>query len=259
MRKTYLYTITACTIIMMISFPVGIAKAAEGMGSVGIKANYSSSITAKEGDTFSISYEESETGESGSIEVDAYELRSEFRDYEVPPGSYDITDIEYTGSNEEIINEGYGIENSFRIKEAGDDDILHVYIGADEVEGLEKDYNQAVIKDSEHDENGDRIVYEDENGKYRYEEDESGNTFVEYIDEDNTISEGAGAESSSGMEASSQPEQTGENAQEPITEYYEEENKETNEGSIFMTLGLCAVVGLVGIIILLVLHKIGKI
>lgn len=264
-KKGYMYTIRLLPAALALTAPGIAVSAADGTGTVGIGAYYSTGITAEEGDLFTITYEEKTSGETGVIEVDASEVRSVMNDYEVAPGDYDVTNIEYNGQNESIIEEGYGTENGFGIKEAGDDDILHIYIGREELATLEADYSQAMIKDSEHDENGNRTVFEDETGKYRYVQDESGNTVVEYLDDDSQAENASapdGGDSDASDGEASENEAAGtvqENAQEPITEYYEREDEEDDDGSIFLTLGLCAGFGLVCLAVLIVLHKKGKI
>lgn len=229
-------------------------------GTLGIIANYSDEISAQPGDTFTIDYVNDDTGDDGSLEVDSYEISSSFMDIEIAPGSYTITDITYSGSNNDIVDSGYGIENSFRIQE-GSDDIVHICIGASETKSLESDYNSALIKDAEHDANGNRDVFYDENGAFRYETDETGNSVQIYIesepgseDEDEYYDnfEDAGDEI-----PVQQP-----NGQEPITEYYaaeEEEDKNTGFDSLAFTICIVCIIGAVGGGVIFYLHKKGKI
>lgn len=229
-------------------------------GTLGIIANYSDEISAQPGDTFTIDYVNDDTGDDGSLTVDSSELSSSFMDIEMAPGSYTITDISYTGANNDIVDSGYGIENSFRIKEGGDD-IVHICIGASETKSLESDYNSALIKDAEHDVYGNRDVFYDENGAYRYETDETGNNVQVYIDSEQENSEEDeyydNFEDTEGEIPIQQP-----NGQEPITEYYDtEEIEETSDGVSSLTFMICVVciLGAAGGGVIFYLHKKGKI
>lgn len=229
-------------------------------GTLGIIANYSDEISAQHGDTFTIDYVNEDTGDDGSLTVDSSEISSSFMDIEMAPGSYTIIDISYSGANNDIVDSGYGIENSFRIKEGGDD-IVHICIGASETKSLESDYNSALIKDAEHDAYGNRDVFYDENGAYRYETDETGNNVQVYIDSEQENSEEDeyydNFEDTEGEIPIQQP-----NGQEPITEYYEtEEEEDTSDGVSSLTFMICVVciLGAAGGGVIFYLHKKGKI
>lgn len=251
-----LFTVTilsACFIPMT-------AYAEPSNGTLGIIANYSDEISAQHGDTFTIDYVNEDTGDAESLDVDSSEISSTFMDIEMAPGSYTITDISYTGSNNDIVDSGYGIENSFRIK-SGDDDIVHICIGASETKSLESDYNSALIKDAEHDAYGNRDVFYDENGAYRYETDDTDNSVKVYVNSDQNGSEGDeyydNFEDTEGEIPIQQP-----NGQEPITEYYDtEEKEETSDGVSSLTFMICVVciLGAAGGGVIFYLHKKGKI
>lgn len=234
-------------------------------GILGITASYSSDIEPRDNDNFVIEYKNKDTGEENSLKIDASEVDGIFQDFDMPAGSYQVIDITYSGTNGDIVESGYGIENSFRIQ-AGGDDIVHIYIGASETEGLENDYNQAVIKDSEHDENGQRTVFEDENGKYTYQKDETDNNVKVYIDDissDSSSSDDSDDTYQDDYEDSSAdiPTQTP-TGEEPITEYYdteEESEQQDSHSSIGTSIGLVCIIALVGGVIIFVLHKKGKI
>lgn len=222
--------------------------AAEENGIVGVKARYSSGIDPEKGDQFAISYENSDTGESGSISLDASEADGVYIDFEVPVGSYRITDVEYSGSNQKIVEQGYGVKRWFRVRDGEDAAVLYLYVGQTAVENLDRAYTDAVIKDSEHDENGNRTVFEDQYGKYGVETDENGNTYIQYLDED---SEGTSNDAVDDQEASSSdPGETGtsaENRQEPITEYYETDSDDQEDShwlrnTVLIVLAVAAVV-----------------
>ena len=244
-----------------------IAYADNTSGVLGVTASYSSDIEPRDNDNFVIKYKNKDTGEEDSLKIDASDVNGIFKDFDMPAGSYQVTDITYSGTNDDIVESGYGIENSFRIQ-AGSDDIVHIYIGASETKGLENDYNQAVIKDSEHDENGQRTVFEDENGKYIYQKDETDNNVKVYIDE--TGSDSSSSDSSD-SEDTYQDDYKGSSAdiptqtptgQEPITEYYDEEDEteqQDSPSSIGTSIGLVCIIALAGGVIIFILHKKGKI
>lgn len=235
-------------------------KAEETMTeTLSVSSKYSEGIESQDGDIFTIEFSNTDTGDASTIEVDASDITEAYQEYVLPTGSYEVTNIIYSGSNDTIIEEGYGTENTFRLKE-GEGDLLHIYIGETEVASLQSDYSQAVIKDDEHDENGKRTVFEDRSGKYRYVEDDSGNSVIEYLDEgeENTDSRQYSEDSGEPSEESTGQDTAQEGSQEPVTEYYEVSNTE-DEGIVPMLImiGAGAVIALAGIGIIYLLRKKG--
>ena len=154
-------------LVVLCGTPV-LSFAAQGTGIVGVKARYSSDVEPEKGDQFTISYQNSDTGESGTINLDASEADDVYIDFEIPIGSYEVTDLVYSGSNENIEEQGYGVEGAFRVRDEKDAAVLYLYIGSTAVENLDRSYSDAVIKDSEHDENGNQIVFEDRGGRWEH-------------------------------------------------------------------------------------------
>lgn len=236
------------------------AYASPDNGTLGITAKYSDEISAQEGDTFTITYVNDDTGEDGSLKIDASEISSSYKDIEIASGTYTVTDISYSGANNDIVDSGYGIENSFRIKDGGDD-ILRIYIGKSKTQSLENDYNSALIKDAEHDANGNRDVFYDENGAFRYETDETGNLIQVYIDsEQENSEEDEYYDNFEDTEGEIPVQQS--NGQEPITEYYdteEKKDKSTGFDSLAFTICIVCIIGAVGGGVIFYLYKKGKI
>lgn len=254
---------------LMLLFPSYLVSAEEtteqtaeerGTETLSVSSRYSEGIDPQDGDIFTIAFTNNDSGETSTIEIDAADIVETYRDYDLLIGSYEVTNIIYSGSNETIIDEGYGTENTFRLQE-GEGDLLRIYIGETEVTSLENDYSQAVIKDEEHDKNGEKIVFEDRSGKYRYVEDESGNSVIEYLDEGEESGEtrqySEDSEEPSGDESAEQ-ETTQEGAEEPVTEYYEEtETKGEGIASTLIVIGAVVVIALIGSLIIYILHKKG--
>lgn len=224
-----------------------------------VSSRYSEGIEPQDGDIFTIAFSNTDTGDSSTVEVDASEITESYQEYVLPTGSYEVTNIIYSGSNDTIIDQGYGTENTFRLKE-GEGDLIHIYIGETEVNSLQSDYSHAVIKDDEHDENGKRTVFEDRSGKYRYVKDASGNSVIEYLDEgeENTDSRQYSEDSGEPSEESTGQDTTKEGSQEPVTEYYEKsETEDEGIGSLLIMIGAGAVIALAGIGIIYLLRKKG--
>lgn len=242
-------------LVVLCGTPV-LSFAAQGTGIVGVKARYSSDVEPEKGDQFTISYQNSDTGESGTINLDASEADDVYVDFEIPIGSYEVTDLVYSGSNENIEEQGYGVEGAFRVRDEKDAAVLYLYIGSTAVENLDRSYSDAVIKDSEHDENGNQIVFEDRGGRYTIEEDEDGNTYIQYLDEDTEETSNDGTDGQEELsddpgEESGVPESSDtstENGQEPITEYHEtgeqeEENSDSLRDTVLIVVIIAAIVG----------------
>lgn len=253
---------------LMLLFPSYLVSAEEateqtaeerGTETLSVSSRYSEGIEAQDGDIFTISFTNNDSGETSTIEIDASDIAETYQNYDLPIGSYEVTNIIYSGSNETIIDEGYGTENTFRLQE-GEGDLLRIYIGKTEVTNLKNDYSQAVIKDDEHNENGERIVFKDRSGKYRYVEDASGNSVIEYLDEEESWETRQYSEDNEETTevGNTGQETTQKGSQEPVTEYYDETETEV-EGiaSTLIVIGAVVVIALVGSLIIYILHKKG--
>ena len=83
-----------------------------------IQVNYSDGIKATEGDLFQITYKLKDTENTATITFDASKLDKKIGKLDIDPGYYEITDILYKGSNEEI--KEYAISQDFLIEDKED-------------------------------------------------------------------------------------------------------------------------------------------
>ena len=97
---------------------------------LGITANYSTEITPEEDDVFAITLSGSSTGDV-SVELNASEYSDLTKSFKVEPDNYKITNIEYKGSNEAIVSEGFSMNNTFSVMEGEYADVT-LAIGTDE-------------------------------------------------------------------------------------------------------------------------------
>lgn len=84
---------------------------------VHIQVAYSSDIAPQQNDNFCIYYRNAGSAESASITFDASTLSGNIGKLDLPAGDYEITDIEYQGSNNIIYKQGYAINKTFSVGE----------------------------------------------------------------------------------------------------------------------------------------------
>lgn len=88
-------------------------------GEVGVKANVSNDIQIVEGDIFVLTYRrydkkaEEQTSEKAQIKIDASLIDGQWTYFNMPTGYYQITKIEYQGSNPDIADGYYGCSQFF--------------------------------------------------------------------------------------------------------------------------------------------------
>lgn len=135
-KKKYLSNaIIMIVLSLIIAFTFSVSVFAEGdenqkltdivTGEVGIKANVSNDIQLAEGDIFILTYRvfdknlpnEEQTGEKAQIKIDASLINGEWTFFNMPVGYYQITKIEYQGSNSDIANGHYGCSQYFSASE----------------------------------------------------------------------------------------------------------------------------------------------
>lgn len=265
MRKTGIHAARAMAasiaLIMPLSFCV--PAYADNTGELDVMVYYSDDITPEEGDTFVITYEDTD-GNSDTLTFDAYDYSgSSYGVFQLAEDTYTVTDITYEGTSEEITGQGYGATNEFKI-ESGDYDILAVYIGESEVSSLKSEYLYAVVKEGGYSED-DPQVYEDRNGKYIIEE-VDGEEVIVYLDDtvgtdtSESDEEGETYEGNGETGSSSEAESGQSSSQEPVTEYYgDEEDEDEGDGSPGITVVIIAVVALGGGAVLFAARKKGMI
>lgn len=93
-----------------------------------IKASYSQSIAPASGDTFNITYKIENGSKEASFTIDASTITKGKATLNLPKNNYQITKIEYTGSNELIKKEGYAVASKFSSTENGS--TIEIGIGA---------------------------------------------------------------------------------------------------------------------------------
>ncbi len=179
--KNFRFVIALLAIAVWLFMVPSVAYAATGTELLGISAYYAKNITPQKGDTFAIDYQNRDTGETGRITIDAFDVTERYKDYDLKYGYYEVVRLQYTGTNDIILQEGFGTKRTFAIYE-DDDDLLDIYIGKSKVSSLDALYNNAFIIDEEHDEHGKRVVFYDEGGRpYRIDK-ENGEVGYEYLD-----------------------------------------------------------------------------
>lgn len=137
MRKA-VAIITTALLIGLQSIPVWASESAGGTPTVYMIVTYADTITPQTDDMFVITYRDTDTGDEATIEFDGSDLAGKAGGMNIDYGSYEITDIKYTGSNEAIQNESYAVNTTFRADnyEAGS---FEVGIGNGEVENMKRE------------------------------------------------------------------------------------------------------------------------
>lgn len=168
-------------------------------GKVSVIVEYSDDIEPQIDDNFVIEYSvKGREDNKGTIDVNAFSFAEEPGVLEgVPFGSYSILNIEYTGNNQDIVNQGYAVTQSFYCSDSVDGSFT-IAVGESSIASLAKDYSEGNIriKDSDHDEYG--TATRDKVGTKYY--DQEGNdkiTDYELVSEGKDIPDRSEDESSS--------------------------------------------------------------
>lgn len=110
-----------------------------------ITVQYSAGMAIQDGDIFRIHYRLLGTTEDAIIELDASQLAGATGKLDMNVGSYSITGCEYTGTNADILSQGYALNESFNITDnATDYAQLRLYIGTESATLLNKEYGGVV-------------------------------------------------------------------------------------------------------------------
>lgn len=97
--------------------------------------NYSDSVTPQESDDFVITYRDAESEDEATIEFNGAVLNGKAGGMNIAFGSYEITDIKYAGQNQQILNEGYAVSAKFKA-DSLEPGTFYVGIGASEIQNM---------------------------------------------------------------------------------------------------------------------------
>ena len=212
--------------------------------SVMVVAEYDSDLDISENDAFRITYTNDETGESDSVQFMASDIEG-YDMYELTEGNYTVTDIEYTGDNERIIDEGYGTVSFFSSDSEGGS-ILRISVGDTQVKKLISTDYYAIVKDEQHQDDG--------TWKSGEELSEMGVIEERYPVEEEDSSETDESSNESG-DSTYQNNGSGENTEGASREdaeivYFEEEGANSDTMSVVRSLVFLGIILVVGVLIL---------
>lgn len=236
----YFMFMFAFVILFCVSTPVH----AETNGRVYIEANYSSNIKPQSGDEFELVYMLQGGTDSATITLDASNYVENTGMFELPEAYYEITSITYKGSNPAIPSEGYGVRRDFVSSKDGGS-YIYLSIGQSANIALEQNYEGALFVDPTNAINEQESV---ERESTTYEEVEGETT--EYIPTEESI---ADTEESAPANRSTE---------EVEVEHYDEEDNiepDSRLSSIFVKLAGVGVLAVLGLVVIFILRKRGKI
>ncbi len=248
MVKKILSIIACLLLILPFLTKYDIAYAA-GKSEVYIKAYYSSNIEPKENDIFELTYMAEGGEETAVITIDAYKYVDEEGYFELPEGTYQVVDIHYTGDNEDIINEGYAVNRDFKV-ETDSAPFLKINIGKSAATALFATSSGVIMQDPTGDINESRDKVDEDSQK---EDDITEET----PKEDEEIRE---YKPQSSYSAAASGKSSNVKVIKPSTE--PKKNKESpTKGLInmFTKIGVIFIIGIIGIGIMYIFHKKGKI
>ena len=223
---------------------------------VGITACYSTEITPAEDDVFNITLSGSSSGDV-VVEINASEYSDLTKSVVVEPDNYKITSIEYKGSNEAIISEGFSMNNTFSIMEGEYADVT-LAIGTDEGMLLNSIYESTISY-----QNGEIVNGKDAFMQQPSEEQTDEAVESESEDQQDTVPE---IKEDAENEEKAEIEESADKADEPSAiekdakVIYEdpEEYEETDAMPLFMrAVPLLCAAGITALVIF-ILHKKGK-
>ena len=101
------------------------------MRKVKIICSYSSGIKPLKGDKFTISYTLTGLTEVQELEIDGMAASKEEIEIQIPYGVFNVVDVSYTGTNEEMEAPGYGTDLIFQSVAGEDPDLFRVAVGSE--------------------------------------------------------------------------------------------------------------------------------
>lgn len=279
--------------IGILNIAIATEQNAEELGTVNISIKYDTDIAPQIGDTFDITYcREDDEFTQATISFDAAQINAEDGAiFQVPYGSYTILNIDYTGKNEKIRLQGYGVNAGFYCAD-GVDGHFKLGIGTETVQAMERDYDPGNIrvKDTNHNEWGvasrdvlneklegkennpvtmEEYEKDQENKKTEKEKTDTEKAPSNIVIESNTNIENTDNDSDVDTEVPDVNAAANSNGEEKVHNYLEEEkqdkdeqkesNKKENKKKDALTkaIGLI-VIAICGFTVMFVMHKMGK-
>lgn len=271
MKKNIMLAALAACIAMSLPVQAFAAEAGEGKAdtagstvsetplptSVGITPVYSASVQPEENDVFVLMCK----GTAGSeldIELNAFENMDDTLAFEVEPDNYTVTAVEYKGSNEAVVEEGYSVNNTFTVMD-GEYADLTLAIGKAEGDLLNALYSSTLSYADGEPVNWDS--YRARDAAPDPAPDSGNGTQADPTDGDADAPEGA-QEADTGAEGHAQSQSAAEEEAKVIYENQSdgEQGAEEHAGR-HLALRVVPLIGIAGIVaaVLFILHKKGRI
>lgn len=257
-KKTVLFMAAALLMVFLACLPTAASQPTNPITWVCV--HYSSGIKPAQGDTFRLYYYNESDGDVRTYDVDAYALSKNHKEEPgFTEGTYGIQKIEYHGTNQAILEQGYGVVDNFYVKD-GYDPQIDVVIGTEMISKYQADYgSNLLVSDDSHDASGEPTT--PEALAEMQEEMESSRAVVmgeTGIQADTELE--AGQESGENSDLYGTEEQTPLDGEEPQVEYYGQEDGGNTTGKSLAVKGIVILcVFAVGMAIIYILYKKGKI
>jgi hypothetical protein len=220
-----------------------------------IKATYASSITPAEGDVFVMTYRVAGGEETAEISVDASIISDATGYIELPAANYEILSIDYQGQNSDIIMSGYACVGDF-VADTDGGTFIYIGVGNSAAQSIANEYYNAVITQPWNTVSTDEGYIKSLGEKAEEADGESGEPEGE--EEIESITPDVVVEETLPVESPADEEET------PAIIYEKTEEQETTQSSsrwknIGIRLCVLVVVFVIGMVVIFVLHKMGKI
>jgi len=206
------------------------------------------SASLQEGDVFNVTYREKGTVEEASFSYDAYECAGHSKPKEcvihIPNGEYEIISVEYTGTNPYILSQGYMVKKEFSVYE--DEKWFHFFVGLLDEEinyiGNKEEYDLSTF-----------LVY-DPSGQITG----TASTSPKVTRSKEELESASIADKVKEM-FSQESKNQGEVLEKRYTSESNEDTLVNNINSLLKKLGISAVIMLLGLLVILILKKTGKV
>lgn len=208
-------------------------------GKANINVYYSDDVTPTAGDTFSLTIKTLD--KTVQLEIDASTLVENGGNVELPVGDYEVVSIEYKGNNEIIKTQKYGVTNLFSIKNYADSNI-YIGIGNEKSDWLNSTYTSVLLVNQQTQDDNLPYVRETENVDIP---DDNENEITETNNENNNVT--------------NENHVNGDETPSIIHYEYNKENKKDKSSPFLIKLIPMAFILIIGLIIIFIFHKRGKI
>lgn len=224
---------------------------------VQIMSEYSANIKPNTNDIFTIEYKYINGTQTAAMQLDASTVCNHAGTINMPSGEYKIVSIQYQGTSQAIKDEGYAVSSKFSTKNATG--YIYLKIGQDKVQSFVNTYEDVLTVAG----TAPQTTVADGNATGTVPNESGMTTSAESISPSMAVPDTSGGTDTSAESVSTGTESVQQvEAESPAIEHYDEDSNHSNQPtwrSAIIKIAIVSVIFLIGMAVLFIFHKKGKI